>query len=110
MGAKAQAGLSIHVCNFAVDGPADWTDMLSFIRVAELTLLRFGDEAPRPVPVEQKTGHAHDLYREIEAFVRAVQGEPSVLTGLEGRRAVYMCQAAAESLQQGQAVSLDDWK
>ncbi len=78
--------------------------------VAHLTLLRFGDAAPQEIEISQQTGHAFDLHLEIEAFVAAVRGQPSILSGLDGRRAVYLCQAAAESLKSGLPVALDDWK
>jgi myo-inositol 2-dehydrogenase/D-chiro-inositol 1-dehydrogenase len=78
--------------------------------VARLTLFHFGDDAPQEIEVSQQTGHAHDLYREIEAFAAAIQGHPAILSGLDGRRAVYLCQAAATSLKNGLPVDLDDWK
>ncbi len=78
--------------------------------VARLTLFHFGDEAPQEIEVSQQTGHAYDLYREIEAFAAAIGGEPAIIAGLDGRRAVYLCQAAAESLQAGKPIELVDWK
>jgi myo-inositol 2-dehydrogenase / D-chiro-inositol 1-dehydrogenase len=78
--------------------------------VATLSLFRFGDAAAQELPVEQKTGHAHDLPRETAAFAAALRGATPALTGLDGRRAVYLCQAASESLKSGQPVKLDDWK
>ncbi len=77
--------------------------------VASLTQFNFGDPAPRQLPVDQATGHAFDLHRELTAFGRAVRGETPVLSGLDGRRAVYMCQAAAESLRTGLPAKLSDW-
>lgn len=78
--------------------------------VARMQLFRFGDDAPQEIAVEQNTGHVHDLPREIVAFVAAIQGATPVQTGLDARRAVYLCQAAAESLKTGGPVELDDWR
>lgn len=81
--------------------------------VANLQLFRFGDAAPQAIEISQQTGHAFDLHREIEAFIAAIRRQPAGLhdlSGLAGRRAVYLCQAAAESLQSGSPVGLDDWK
>jgi myo-inositol 2-dehydrogenase / D-chiro-inositol 1-dehydrogenase len=79
--------------------------------VATLTLFRFGDAAAQNIEVEQKTGHVYDLPRETAAFAAAaLGGAPPFMSGLDGRRAVYLCQAASESLKSGQSVKLDDWK
>ena len=79
--------------------------------VASLTLFRFGDEAPQNIEVAQKTGHAHDLHRELTVFGQAVRGEQlPLVSGLDGRRSVYLCQAAAVSLASGQAITITDWQ
>ncbi|MBN9387935.1 MAG: Gfo/Idh/MocA family oxidoreductase [Chloroflexi bacterium] len=77
---------------------------------ADLTLFRFGEAAPRHLEVSQQTGHAYDLHREIEAFAAAVRNLAPGLSGLAGRQAVYLCQAAARSLNSGQTVDLTGWK
>jgi myo-inositol 2-dehydrogenase / D-chiro-inositol 1-dehydrogenase len=89
-----------------------------------IMLYKRGAEQPDAIVTKQKTGHWFDLYRQVEAFGRMInrgqkpaptgtQPAPvsvgAVVTGLDGRRAVYLCEAAKQSLESNQPVELGDW-
>lgn len=62
-------------------------------------------EGSRLLPVNAATGHAHDLWRQTAAFVRAVREgtEPSA-TGVDGVASVALCLAVERSLAARAAV------
>ncbi|MEJ2356757.1 MAG: Gfo/Idh/MocA family oxidoreductase [Deinococcales bacterium] len=60
------------------------------------------EDGIRSVPVPQRTGHAIDLPRQTEAFLRAVtEGTAVPADGRDGRVAVALCLAVERSLQEG---------
>ena len=63
------------------------------------------EDGIRSVAVPQRTGHAFDLPRQTEAFLRAVtEGTPVPADGHDGRVAVALCLAVERSLREGSQV------
>ncbi len=70
-----------------------------------LVLHHAGVDEVQDVPAA--TGHAHDLVRQTEAFVRAVrEGTPVPATAADGRAAVALCLAVEASLSSGAPVAV----
>ncbi len=62
-------------------------------------------DGSRLLPISAATGHAHDLWRQTAAFVRAVRmGTEPAATGLDGVTSVALCLAVERSLATGAAV------
>jgi myo-inositol 2-dehydrogenase/D-chiro-inositol 1-dehydrogenase len=74
-----------------------------------ITLYKRGAEQTETLEIRQKTGHLHELHREIEAFGQAVKAKSKTVTGLDGRRAVYLCEATKQSLESNLPVALTEW-
>jgi len=63
------------------------------------------EDGMRTAAVPQRTGHAFDLPRQTEAFLRAVtEGTPVPADGHDGREAVALCLAVERSLNEGSSV------
>ena len=61
------------------------------------------DAPPEPLALRSQTGHAFDLPRQAEAFLRACLGEGDVIaTGIDGVAAVRLSLAAERSLREGE--------
>jgi predicted dehydrogenase len=72
------------------------------------SLRREGQVGPGvPLPSSPLAAHDNPYYREIAAFAKSVrEGTPLAVTAEEGRAAIAVAQAAAESARTGQAVEL----
>ncbi len=65
-----------------------------------------GDQV-REEPISSPAGEVFELRRQVEMMVQAIrEGTPPAATGEDGRRAVQLCLAASQSLQEGRPVKL----
>jgi myo-inositol 2-dehydrogenase/D-chiro-inositol 1-dehydrogenase len=72
-----------------------------------IKLFRFAEQKEEEIPITQQTGHAFELGVQTEMFIKAIRGEKvEMVSGRDGRAAISMCEAAAESIKSGLPVAL----
>ncbi len=100
------AGFEHHVaCDLVAEGGAArarWDGRQDTDEAPSVALTVQDGEGVREVAVPQHSGHAFDVPRQTEAFLRAiVDGTPAAADGRDGRTAVALCLAVERSLRQG---------
>jgi len=106
---RSIAGFEHHVhCDVSAEGGAvraRWDGRQDTDDAPAARLWVQDEDGIRAVDVPQRTGHAFDLPRQTEAFLRAVtEGGPVPADGRDGRAAVALCLAAERSLHDGSRV------
>ncbi len=88
---------------------ASWSGAADRTLHPTFSLRAFDGETTVDVPIEKTPGEAFELEEEIALMTRAVREGRSLLPDAEdGRRAVAMCLAADQSVNQGRPVSVSE--
>ena len=106
---RTVAGFEHHVrCDLNAEGGAlraRWDGRQDTDDAPTVGLWAQDGDGIRSLDVPQRTGHAFDLPRQTDAFLRAVtEGGPVPADGRDGRAAVVLCLAAERSLREGSRV------
>lgn len=88
---------------------AGWSGATDRTREPSYFLRAFDGEQLREVPIERSSGEVFELEEQVAVMVRAVRGQGALgADGEDGRWSVALCLAAAESVERGRPVELDD--
>ncbi|QDS95570.1 1,5-anhydro-D-fructose reductase [Roseimaritima multifibrata] len=88
---------------------AGWSGAMDRTRHPHFFLKASDGQSVKEIPIEKMTGEVFELEDQIAMLAAAVRdGKPLTTTGVDGRWSVAMCLAAAESVQSGLPVVIDN--
>lgn len=90
---------------------ASWSGALDRDLHPSSSLKYFDGENIQDIPLHRPTGEVFELEDEIAGVVRCIRdGKPPAASGQDGIWSIALCEAAQQSLNQGQEISLADFR